>query len=481
MMRPNVFIILLDTLRRDRVGAYGHKRDTTPNIDQVAADAVMFENAYTSAPWTLPAHTTLFTGLACEDHGVTSDLCTLDDTTPTLAQLLTHAGYASLGYSANPFVGSIYGLARGFDRFVNAHELRTDFSPAADWVDATPTEHDKGGADIVRRFLADLRAAPQSRPLFAFFNLTEPHHPYYPPTPFRLRYWRELGEFDAATLNATLAASELNFNVMTGRVALNQDAYRLLNAWYDGGVRYADYCAGQLLDAIRASGRDENAMIVIMSDHGEMLGERGIVGHTWSVLDPVARIPLIIRFAGQQTPSSCRALVQTQDIFATVLAAAGIRETQHSCMDLSKVAETGVGRAFAIVDRARIDNDGLTFQLLTRRFADEYADPYNPIHTLIHPRAVLRKVVDADRKIILRIAETYQQIEFETGAPGDGTPGPKTLDETLQWIRNAYRQHYGRDVVPESVYCRTRPDFDFMEELGKAQISERLRNLGYIE
>lgn len=266
MMRPNIFVIVLDTLRRDRIGAYGHHRDTTPNIDRFAAEAVMFENAYTSAPWTLPAHTSLFTGLACEEHGVTSDLCTLGETPPTLAQLLTHAGYTSLGYSANPFVGSIYGLARGFNQFVNAHELRTDFSAPADWVDATPTEHDKGGADVVRRISADLRSAEQNRPLFAFVNLTEPHHPYYPPTPFRLRYWRELGEFDAPTLDATLAASELNFNVMTGRVALNQDAYRLLNAWYDGGVRYADYCVGKLLDAISASGRAEHAMIVIMSD-----------------------------------------------------------------------------------------------------------------------------------------------------------------------------------------------------------------------
>lgn len=133
------------------------------------------------------------------------------------------------------------------------------------------------------------------------------------------------------------------------------------------------------------------------------------------------------------------------------------------------------------MDRARIDNNGLTFQLLMRRFADEYADPYNPIHTLIHPRAVLRKVVDADRKVILRIADTYQQIEFETGAPGAGKPGPETIDETLQWIRSAYHRHYGRDVLPESVYCCPQPDFDFLEELGKVQISERLRSLGYIE
>jgi arylsulfatase A-like enzyme len=117
---------------------------------------------------------------------------------------------------------------------------------------------------------------------------------------------------------------------------LNQNAYRLLNAWYDGGVHYADYCAGRLLDAIHASGRAEHAMIVIMSDHGELLGERGIVGHTWSVLDPVARIPLIIQFAGERSPTRCRALAQTQDVFATVLAAAGVPALRHRCMDLAE-------------------------------------------------------------------------------------------------------------------------------------------------
>lgn len=476
MKRPNVFIILLDTLRRDRLGAYGCSRDTSPNIDRFAADAAVFENAYTSAPWTLPAHTSLFTGLACEEHGVTSDLCTLDEKTPTLAQLLADEGYRCIGYSGNPFVSTIYGLARGFDHFINAHELRTDVPAPADWPDAEPTEHDKGGADIVRRFSADLRAASNDPPIFAFFNLTEPHHPYYPPTPYRLRYWRELGGFDTATVDAALAASELNFNVMTNRVALNHDGFRLLNAWYDGGVRYADQCVGGLLDAIRASGRAEHAMIVIMSDHGELLGERGIVGHTWSVLDPVARIPLIIKFAGERSPSNHRALVQTQDVFATTLSAAGIRVMPNRCLDLAELAASDSGRPFAIIDRARLDNEGLTFQLLKQQFAEEYADPHNPIHLLIHPRATLRKVVDAERKVILRISETYQQLEFESGALRS-----ESTDQTLRWIRDAYARHYGHEIVIDSVNCRPQPGFDFMNELRKAQVTDRLRNLGYIE
>lgn len=477
MRRPNIFIILIDTLRRDRLGTYGYDRDTSPNIDRFASEAVVFENAYTAAPWTLPSHTSLFTGLACELHGVNSDLCTLGDTTPTLAERLAAAGYLCFGYSGNPFVGTIYGLARGFDRFVNAHELRTEFSAPADWADATPIEHDKGAADIVRRFREQLRAeAAEDRPLFAFFNLTEPHHPFYPPTPFRLRYWRELGEVDAVTRDAALAVSESNFNVMTGRVALDTLGYRLLNAWYDGGVRYADHRAGEIIDAIRASNRGKDAMIVVMSDHGELLGERGIVGHTWSVLDPVARIPMIVQFAGERKPSKCTAIVQTQDVFATALAAAGAGPPPEYTRDLANVVGTGVGRPFAIVDRARIDNDGLTFKLLRNKYTEECADRYNPIHLLIHPTASLRSVVDADRKVIVRTAPAYQQIEFERGVWND-----KSIDKVLRWIHDAYQAHCGVDVNLGSVPCRETPAFDFMEELRNAQVSDRLRDLGYIE
>lgn len=287
--RPNLVIVSIDTLRADRVGAYGHARPTTPRIDQLAAEGVLFENAFSHAPTTAPSHMTLFTGLYPEAHRVRnmfngekrlSDRW-LGPGIPTLAGILRDAGYTTVARTAGGNLGGTSGFARGFDSFVGI-----------------------SGRDVTDEFRAASqelsRLAGEFEPFFLFVHTYEVHAPYLPPKRYRDQFvdpdyrGRIIGD-SGKLARVSKGGYTQRHRAFWDRVDRESpaDMNHLLDL-YDAGVRYTDDALGMLLDRIDASGVGDRTIVVVLSDHGEEFGEHGGFEHQ-ALWRELLQVPLVMR------------------------------------------------------------------------------------------------------------------------------------------------------------------------------------------
>lgn len=336
---PNVVLIVVDTLRRDHVSAYGYPRRTTEHIDRIAAEGVLYERAYTTAPWTLPAHASLFTGLHSTTHETHYGSLRLSEQRRTIAELLRDHGYRTAAFSANPWVGPTTGLAQGFQRFVTSgrhfvtdafflrllsHGLRADredhdvTDPLIDWIGAA---HEAG------------------RPFFAFANFMEAHEPYGEvPEPFFSAYLeralpRTVGRRWMRDTPAFLCEScppperELAPGISCAEGRLRLDASRLRDsvALYDAGVRFADHQVGRVYRALAEAGVLDDTLLIVTSDHGELLGEHDRMGHGVFLYAPLLDVPLVIRYP-QRFPAGLRVAtpVSLVDVLPTIAELLGL-------------------------------------------------------------------------------------------------------------------------------------------------------------
>lgn len=348
MDTPNVILIVMDAARADHLSCYGYQRPTTPHIDRVAAGGVLYEKAISAAVWTVPSHASLFTGQYPSGHGLRGRNLKLRSGIPTLAEFLAGQGYQTLGLTANALIGPATGLARGFHQLRDVRNLVQDNPNGADgWrriVNALyrrvyfgPRPHretwfDNGAWRInvdMKRWLKS--RGGEKRPFFIFANYMEPHLRYHPPRAFRERFltpaqrkrWRRVNQ------NA--------WKFMSGDVSMSEADWDVLIALYDAELAYLDMRLGQLVDALRSHGLLDNTLLIITADHGENLGEHGLMDHQYCVYDTLIRVPLIIRYP-QRFPAGVRVseLVQTVDIFPTLVQ---LVESETSLSDRSLLPE----------------------------------------------------------------------------------------------------------------------------------------------
>jgi arylsulfatase A-like enzyme len=328
---PDVVLVVIDTVRRDRLGAYGYARETSPVFDGLARDGVLFDEAVSPGNWSLPSHASLFTGLFPSSHGAHSEHHRLREDLPTLAGLLAAAGWETVCFTANPWISQQTGLSRGFD--LQDESWRRSGGGAAfsaplrvvDWLTRFAPD-DKGGAGVAEAFRGWLAQRPAgregsgSRPYFAFLNFVEAHFPYHQ---LPDRYLHAFGDHDADFLRAL--SMELFADQFGGSRALDgardrADAVGPARDMYDGGVLYTDALLGVVIDAVRARGTLDETLVVVLSDHGELLGEHDAFGHNRSLYEPELRVPLLIRHPavlprGVRVPG----LVSTAGLMATLL------------------------------------------------------------------------------------------------------------------------------------------------------------------
>ncbi len=338
--RLNVLLVSIDTLRADRLSAAGYARATSPHIDRLAADGLRFTQAITTAPWTTPAHMSLFTGLYPSTHRVTTrpqvtPVRRLSASVPTLAELLRAHGYATQAWTGGGTLGAGYGFDQGFEVY---EEGALKLTPAA-------------RADVLAR-LGELSVAP----FFFFVHTFEVHAPYT-----RTRYVE--ARLSAAARADWQARFDLEWRQRPGRRALAPDAplegpagalspaalarrqallregiegllrrHGLWNArsasdLYDGGVHAADDFVGELVAALRRLGLHERTLVIVTSDHGEEFGEHDPArfwdAHCQPLYDELLRVPLIVRLPGGPRGVSERQ-VGLVDVAPTVLDALGL-------------------------------------------------------------------------------------------------------------------------------------------------------------
>jgi len=353
-LKPNILLMVLDCTRADHLSCYGYPRPTTPFLDALAAEGTLFENMSSCAPWTLPSHASLFTGEFPTTHGATDEHRRLGDRLPTLAELLRETGYVTAAFCANPWVSRETGLGRGFDSFFSNRRggvLGWPLAYVSKAVDVAVGRRDSGSFHTNRAFAHWLAGLKHERPFFAFVHYNETHLRYHPPARFRNLF---VGPSDSRSrirrLNQDCNA------YLAGAVSMSDDDFRLLAALYDGELRHADSRLEQIAGVLQDIGRWEDTLVIVTADHGENLGEHGLMSHKFCLYETLLRVPLVLR--GPGIPRGVRSphLAQNVDVLPTVAAAAGVpapRYAQVAGVPLLECGRPTSWREHAFAERYR--------------------------------------------------------------------------------------------------------------------------------
>jgi arylsulfatase len=322
--RELIFLIVIDAVRADHVGAYGYHRPTTPVLDRLASRGVRYTRAYSNAPWTRPSTASFFTGLNGSRHQTETEKSLLAEGFRTVARRLGEAGWATAGFSANGNGGSLANLDEGFDLFEDPtrtykrsesrkncqKKYGTKPPPESTREDCIRYVGLPTGEFLVHRALEHIKSSKAKRE-FIFLFLVDPHDykmSYYAPPRLERLF---LGKPAPARRPRVLWEKDNDYS---------KEHRDVVRALYDAGIRYSDEALGQLLDGL---GEElQNATLFITADHGEGFGEHGFYLHAHHFWEEVIHVPLVAvgsRFA----PAVDRRLTQSIDVAATILHLAG--------------------------------------------------------------------------------------------------------------------------------------------------------------
>ena len=314
--RPtNVIMIVVDTLRADRLGARGYPRAVTPNLDRLVAESAFFDQAYSATSWTMPSLASYMTGVYPSVHGLLKaphdvDQNALPDEFITLAEALRNAGMRTAAITAQPWISQRTGLTQGFD------EVRT-VSDAADPHEARELTF------ALIEWLEQNRAAP----FFLYAHYMGPHAPYNAPEPYRGRYTRDLQLTDVvrgfheayATSNQVQAYAEITGIAEEDGLSRQDVAY--LTAEYDEKVAFTDAQLGVLFVWLRESGLLDETLLIVTADHGEAFFEHRTIFHGQNLHQELLHVPLILRLPGEgATARRIHRVAELIDIYPTILA-----------------------------------------------------------------------------------------------------------------------------------------------------------------
>jgi arylsulfatase A-like enzyme len=296
-----VVLISIDTLRADHVGCYGYGKDTTPHIDALAADGALFSNAYAPSSWTLPSHVSLLTALSCFRHGVNLETDRMEETRPTLADVLRTQGFFCAAVTGGGFLSPVFGFSKGFDVYRQVEsslwtgDAAGQVSAAAlDWIDAN-----------------------RDRDFFLFVHTYQPHNPYIPPAPYDTKFQDAPTPLRMIDLGGHLGGPGGIFK------PLPEAERRAILGLYDGEVGYTDAAlVGALTAKLKALGIYDDTLIVLTSDHGEEFYEHGSWEHGHSLYDESLKVPLIVKFPGSKFRGKrVASFVRLVDVMPTILEA----------------------------------------------------------------------------------------------------------------------------------------------------------------
>lgn len=291
--KPNVIIYLIDALRADHLGCYGYETATSPNIDALAKDAILFENAIAQSSWTRTSVASIFTGLYPKTHGVKSENDALPSEATTLAEILRAAGYRTAAFVANSTVGKPFGFNQGFVDSVYF-----------DW---------KLSDAVNKQAFAWLEAKTHKQPFFLYVHTIDPHAPYGPPRDFREQFAAGVRSIDIGSVSNIKKLHQK-------KIPVTQTLIADLVSLYDAEIAFNDHNFGSLMKELRKNELYEETLIIFVSDHGEQFYEHEAWEHTTSLHREVLHVPLMIKLPSSGTGGQ-RIAKQAQhiDILPTIL------------------------------------------------------------------------------------------------------------------------------------------------------------------
>ncbi len=324
--RPNVMLIVMDTTRADHLSSYGHPRATTPNVDLLAEEGILFEQAASTGPWTLPSHASIFTGLLPSQHGADWPHQRLDDRFTTLAEILRSKDYQTAGFSNNPWISHGTNFHQGFDYYEETWHFGRLFNRLAviriiDRLVELEKKNRDDDADLtnrdILRWFGD--SYDSQKPYFLFINYIEPHFSYEPPEPFRSRFLHPDHREAAEAIN------NQKLSRIVPPVHFDEKRRAALTDLYDGEIAYLDFRIGELTTRLKKKGLLDNTVLIILADHGENIGDHEIFEHQFCVYQTLLHVPLILRFP-EKLPQGIRISepVSLVDVVPTVLNLVGV-------------------------------------------------------------------------------------------------------------------------------------------------------------
>jgi arylsulfatase A-like enzyme len=424
IQRP-IVVIAVDTLRADHLGTYGYSRDTSPRLDNLVQEGVVYEHAFATASWTLPSMTSLLTGRWPREHGAgyarpragARNFSKLRDDVSTLAESLREAGYATGAVANVGFMSPRFGFGRGFESY--------------DWVPSTDEENRRAGASVDRAL--EWIDAHAEQPFFFLLHLFDPHRHYDAPTPFRGKFTDSFRDRYGATLDtleSRLQAerdSDLEFHI----------------AAYDEEIAYTDDQIGRFVDALRERGIWDDALVVLTADHGESLHDHDTRGHGGTLYNELIRVPFIVWGAGSPGTRE-RAPISLVDFTPTALEWAGAPPAE----DLPGISLLpALGGTVAYPERV------IAAEIQVRRQSVQAVIRW-PYKLIVGPE-------DTGTRMLFDLDHDFAELQDLMVA---GEPGAQaTANELLRVLRNVRQRLQGEEV-----------------ELAPEEIKE-LRALGYIQ
>jgi arylsulfatase len=322
---PSVVLITLDTLRRDHLSLYGYDRPTSPFLDELAAESIVFERAISTSSWTKPSAVSLLTGLLPSEHGVHGKHRKAAAELVFLAEVLREHGFETAAFSANPFVSPVYGLDQGFSTFEflggrsaeDYADIRELITRARFWL------NEQGDAAI-----------------FLYLHLMNVHGPYRAPPEYRQRFLQE--PYTIFRFRSELWSDIARRHKVERRSEVTDAHLRDLIARYDGAIAYTDDTLRHFVDDLRTRGILDRTILVITSDHGEEMFEHGSFGHWQTLHAEQLQVPLLIRLPGGRSGGiRISEPASLLDVATTLLDLTGV---------LSTLPGTRVSRGVSLLD-----------------------------------------------------------------------------------------------------------------------------------
>lgn len=341
----NVLFVVLDTVRKDRLGPYGYERETTPELSRFAQEATVFDSAVAPAPWTLPVHASLFTGRYPSQHGADQGSPYLDET-PTLASILSETGYDTACYSSNAWITPYTGLTDGFDQQDSFFEVLPGdvlSGPLASaWQSVNDNDYlrelasklvhlgamahaklasgegsDSKTPSVIDRTKSFIDESESDQGWFAFVNLMDAHLPYYPPEQYR-------EEFAPGVDPSEVCQNSKEYN--SGARDIDDEEWEDIRSLYDAEIAHMDAELGRLFAWLRETGQWEETTVVVAADHGELHGEHDLYGHEFALYDELINVPLMVKHPDLEADREGD-LVELLDCYHTVLDALDVDPT----------------------------------------------------------------------------------------------------------------------------------------------------------
>lgn len=470
--RPNVLLIVLDTTRAETLYSMLDKGELA-GVKKYSDISTNYPLAFSTSPWTLPSHASLFTGQRSSDHQTHAGNKRFSPDHSPLAEILSNDGYTTLGISGNNWISGEFGFDRGFDnlsmkwdRYWSAVDLSSvsrangldryfelikklsNKQAAISLINAIyakflSNRNDLGARQTTTRTIKWLNGASSEQPFFYFINYFEPHLPYRPPNRFRELY----------DVPSDVEVNQDPWEYVAGELEMDENDFDLLEKLYKAEISYLDTHLDRLFESLRDNNLIDDTMVVIVGDHGENIGHHHLMDHQYSLHDSLLHVPLLIHYPEQHSSKTHLDLVEVRDIFPTIAHVCGVDIPNNQSISSNNLLEDGRSAVFAEYRHPQPDMDAL--EQSVSNLSSNYTDLDQTLRSV---RTTQWKLIERENGEIQLFEAGHEDVEVSQN-------NPNTVEELRQLMDdNHIKLQRGNKTSVEI----------------SAQNRKRLEDLGYI-